>query len=64
MPRDSDFIDCVLLTPALDLETDSDLANPLETVAVEDVAVAVEDDVVAVLLLTLELAVTMELLLD
>ena len=70
LSRDSDFIDCALRTPVAGLETEDVLIEPSETVADEDEAVAdnvedVADDVeeVTTLLLTLELAVTEELLL-
>ena len=69
LSRDSDFIDCALRTPAAGLETEDVLIEPSVTVADEDEAVADNDDVadddeeVTTLLLTLELAVTEELLL-
>ena len=69
LSRDSDFIDCALRTPVAGLETEDVLIEPSETVADEDDAVADNDDVaeddeeVTTLLLTLELAVTEELLL-
>ena len=70
LSRDSDFIDCALRTPAVGLETEDVLIEPSVTVAdEEDDAVADNDDVadddeeVTTLLLTLELAVTEELLL-
>ena len=69
LSRDSDFIDCALRTPAAGLETEDVLIEPSVTVADEDGAVADNEDVadddeeVTTLLLTLELAVTEELLL-
>ena len=68
LSRDSDFIDCALRTPAAGLETEDVLIEPSVTVADEDEAVAdndvaEDDEEVTTLLLTLELAVTEELLL-
>ena len=70
LSRDSDFIDCALRTPAAGLETEDVLIEPSVTVADEDEDVADNDEDVAdddeevtTLLLTLELAVTEELLL-